>query len=179
MPISGLEIKPHQVSPLLATPRTLALAFAGAATYLGFIDPKVRNALEGTKNKLQHWATMYTESIGPMSSIALIAGVFSGLCYWKTQEKLWILGGALMTGLWPYTYLVLMPTNKELLHHNKTLKTETEVVSSGENDTILAKLSSWVTGHRGRALIALVAAAVFYVAELKSTETVKVAVNLK
>jgi hypothetical protein len=45
MPLSGLEIKPHQLTPLLATPRTLALAFAGAATYIGFVDPKVRNEL--------------------------------------------------------------------------------------------------------------------------------------
>jgi hypothetical protein len=43
MPLSGLEIKPNQLTPLLATPRTLALAFAGAATYIGFVDPKVRN----------------------------------------------------------------------------------------------------------------------------------------
>ena len=43
MPLSGLEIQPHQLTPLLATPRTLALAFAGAATYIGFVDPKVRN----------------------------------------------------------------------------------------------------------------------------------------
>lgn len=52
MPITGLSIKPHQLTPLLATPRALALVFAGAATYIGFIDPKVRNELEGTKNKL-------------------------------------------------------------------------------------------------------------------------------
>jgi hypothetical protein len=43
MALCGLEIKPHQLTPLLATPRTLALAFAGAATYIGFVDPKVRN----------------------------------------------------------------------------------------------------------------------------------------
>jgi hypothetical protein len=118
MNISNLEIKSHQVSPLLATPRTLALLFAGAATYIGFVDPKVRNSLEGTKNKLQHWSTMYMKSIGPMAGIALLGGIFGGLCYWKTQEKLWLVGGALMTGLWLYTFLVLMPTNKELLHKN-------------------------------------------------------------
>lgn len=123
MPIFDLEIKPHQLTPLLATPRTLALLFAGAASYVAFVDPKVRNELEGTKNKLQHWSTMYSKTIGPMSGLALVIGVFSGLCYFKTKEKLWLVGGALMTGLWPYTLLFIMPTNNILNNFNKTFKT--------------------------------------------------------
>ena len=42
MNFPDLKIRPHQLSPLLATPRTIALLFAGASGYIGFVDPKVR-----------------------------------------------------------------------------------------------------------------------------------------
>ena len=42
MNITGLELQ-YNVSPLLATPRTTALLFAGAAFHIGFIDVKARN----------------------------------------------------------------------------------------------------------------------------------------
>lgn len=66
---------------------------------------------------------MYGNSIGLMSGLALAAGILSGVCYYKTKEKLWIVGGALMAGLWPYTFLFMMPTNNILNNFNKTLKT--------------------------------------------------------
>jgi hypothetical protein len=122
---------------------------------------------------------MYGKSIGPMSGLALAAGIFSGLCYFKTKEKLWIVGGVLMAGLWPYTLLFMMPTNNILNHFNKTFKTENEILSSGENENILNALSSWVTKHRVRAITALIAALVFYAAEINSTQNVNVAVNIK
>lgn len=47
MNITGLEIQ-YNISPFLATPRVIALLFAGAAGYIGFIDPKSRNTLKKT-----------------------------------------------------------------------------------------------------------------------------------
>jgi hypothetical protein len=52
-------------------------------------------------------------------------------------------------------------------------------VSAGENENILNLLSSWVTKHKIRAITGLIATAVFYVAELNSTQNVNVAVNIK
>lgn len=40
----NMPIHSHQLSPPLATPRTVAFIFAGAAGYIGFIDPKVRDS---------------------------------------------------------------------------------------------------------------------------------------
>ena len=45
MDLPKFDLKPHQLTPLLATPRTLALLFAGAASYISFIDPNARNSL--------------------------------------------------------------------------------------------------------------------------------------
>lgn len=59
MDFTRIDIKPYQVSPLLATPRTLAIAFAGASAYISFIDPNARNSLEMTRQRLKHWAVMF------------------------------------------------------------------------------------------------------------------------
>ncbi len=45
MDFTRIDIKPYQISPLLATPRSLSLFFAGMAAYVAFIDPNVRNSL--------------------------------------------------------------------------------------------------------------------------------------
>ena len=115
MSLPTLQVHPHQLSPLLATPRSLALLFAGAATYVGFVDPCVRDSMKKTRLMLRHWATMYKISLKIMGSLALAGAVFGGLCYWKTQQKLWAVGAAIMASAWPYTLLVLMPTNNYLM----------------------------------------------------------------
>jgi hypothetical protein len=58
-----------------------------------------------------------------MSGLVLATGIFSGFCYFKTKEILWLVGGALMVGLWPCTFLFIMPVKKELDHFNKSFKT--------------------------------------------------------
>lgn len=79
---------------------------------------------------------MYAVSFKYMSGLALTAGIFSGLCYFKTKEKLWLVGGSFITGLWPYTLLFMMPTNNILNNFNKTFKTEDEIVKAGENNNV-------------------------------------------
>jgi len=54
-----------------------------------------------------------------MGSLSILGAVFGGLCYYKTKQNLWIIGGAVMGSLWPYTLLVLMPTNKTLMDLDK------------------------------------------------------------
>jgi hypothetical protein len=47
MNITGFELQ-YNVSPLLVTPRTVALLFAGAASYVGFVDTRARANFEKT-----------------------------------------------------------------------------------------------------------------------------------
>jgi hypothetical protein len=42
MNIGGLNIQ-YNVSPFLATPRSIAMLFAGAAGYVAFVDTKARH----------------------------------------------------------------------------------------------------------------------------------------
>ena len=121
MNLPTLQVQPHQLTPLLAAPRSIAFLFAGAAGYVGFVDPHVRNSLEQTRQRLRQWACMYKLSIKVMGSLALIGAGFGALCYWKTKQNLWAVGAGLMASLWPYTMVVLMPTNKYLMDLDQKL----------------------------------------------------------
>ena len=59
------------VTPLLATPRSLALLFVGAAFTTGFLDPLVRDELTLIRHRLRHWAALFKPSIKLMGGLAL------------------------------------------------------------------------------------------------------------
>lgn len=84
MNIGGLNIQ-YNVSPLLATPRTIATLFAGAAAYVGFVDPKARNTFNKTEDKLQQWTGMYQNSLPIMGGLSIAGIIIGGVCYWKSQ----------------------------------------------------------------------------------------------
>lgn len=121
MDFTRIDIKPYQVSPLLATPRTLALVFAGACAYITFIDPNARNSLEMTRQRLKHWAVMVNESKSPLELLAATAAIASVACYFKTKQNLWLVGGALMASIIPYSALVLASSSNYLQENDRKL----------------------------------------------------------
>lgn len=121
MDFTRIDIKPYQVSPLLATPRTLALVFAGASAYISFIDPNARNSLEMTRQRLKHWAVMVNESKSPLELLAATAALASVACYFKTKQNLWLVGGALMASIIPYSALVLGSSSNYLQENDRKL----------------------------------------------------------
>jgi hypothetical protein len=98
--------------------------------------------------------------MGSLAVLGAAAGVFA---YNKTKVNLWLVGSAIMLSLWPYTMLVLQPTNHYLLDVDARLEKDTELVSA-EKHKVIDKLRYWVSGHRPRIFIALLSAAVFYLA---------------
>jgi hypothetical protein len=121
MDFTRIDIKPYQVSPLLATPRTLALVFAGASAYISFIDPNARNSLEMTRQRLKHWAVMVNESKSTLELLAATAALASVACYFKTKQNLWLVGGALMASIIPYSALVLGSSSNYLQENDRKL----------------------------------------------------------
>lgn len=61
---------------------------------------------------------MFKPSIKVMGSLAIVGSLFSLGAYFKTKVNLWLIGGALMLSLWPYTLLTLKPINDYLLTKN-------------------------------------------------------------
>jgi hypothetical protein len=106
---------PGQITPFLSSPRTIALIYAGATAYIGFIDQSSRNALPNVRDRLTQWVESFKPSLRYFGGLALLGSALAVGAYFKTKVKLWLVGGALMFALWPYTMLVLMPTNKSLL----------------------------------------------------------------
>jgi hypothetical protein len=111
----NLNISSNTVTPLLATPRTIALLFVGAAFTGGYLDPLIRDELTLIRHRLRHWAAFFKPSIKIMGSLAVIGTIAGAIAYQKTKVNIWLVGAAVMFSIWPYTLIRLMPTNDYLL----------------------------------------------------------------
>ena len=88
------------------------------------------------------------------STLAVISGLAGIYAYTQTQEKLWILGSVLILANWPYTLLVIMPTNLKLL------ATKEDNINSATVDLV----RHWGKLHAVRTVLGLSATVVFLLA---------------
>ncbi len=127
-----------------------AALFAGAAFYINFAEQPARLNLE-PKQLLRQWAPSYKSGFIMQSTLAVVSGLAGIYAYTQTQEKLWILGALLILANWPYTLLVIMPTNRKLLATN-----EAEI-----NQTTVDLIRHWGKLHAVRTILGLLATGVF------------------
>ncbi len=92
-----------------------AAVFAGAALYISLVEQPARLGLDH-RSLLAEWKPAYKRGTAMQAPLA-IAGFLLGLAaWWRTGGHAgWALGAALMVANWPYTFLVIMPTNSRLL----------------------------------------------------------------
>jgi hypothetical protein len=128
----------------------LAAFFAGAAFYINFAEQPARLNLE-PKQLLKQWAPSYKSGFIMQSTLAVLSGLAGIYSFTITQDWRWILGSVLILSNWPYTLLVIMPTNQKLLATK-----EAEI-----NLTTVDLIRHWGKLHSVRTILGLSATCVF------------------
>jgi hypothetical protein len=81
------------------------------------------------------------------ASLAAASGALGLVAAWMSQDWRWIVGAALMLANWPYTLLVMMPTNRKLK----------AVAEADAAPTSRAQLEKWGRQHAVRTALGIAA----------------------
>ena len=133
----------------------IAAAFTGAAVYINVAEQPARLGLDD-RALLAQWKPAYQCGLPMQASLAVIGFVFGVLAWFQLGDWQWLAGALLMIANWPYTFFVIMPTNKRLM--------EMDLFAAGPDSRAL--IASWGRLHAGRSLLGALATFAFVWAAL-------------
>ena len=88
--------------------------FAGAAVYLSLVEHPARMEC-GTELAATEFAPSYRRATVMQASLAAV-GLTSSIAAWLAAASfLWVVGGVLLGSVIPFTLIVILPTNTQLL----------------------------------------------------------------
>ena len=116
-----------------------AALFTGAAIYVNVAEQPARLALPDTAMPTQ-WQRSYARAAKMQASLALLGGILGFAASWSSGAWLWVLGALVLLSAWPFTLIVIKPTNDAL---NATQST----AASAETRWLVER---WGSLHAGR-----------------------------
>ena len=91
----------------------IAAVFAGAALYVNIVEQPARLTLDD-RALLSEWKPAYKNGTAMQAPLAILGFLLGALAWWQTGLWPWLAGAIIMIANWPYTFLVVMPTNRRL-----------------------------------------------------------------
>jgi hypothetical protein len=129
---------------------TVAAVFTGAAHYVVRAEHPARLQLADAP-ALQQWKPSYSRGAVMQASLALIGAACGIAAFFLERDWRWLAGALLLLANWPYTLLVILPTNRRL-------QATGPAEADGETRELLIR---WGRLHRVRDLLGILATVVF------------------
>ena len=133
----------------------VAAAFAGAAVYVSACEHPARLKLDD-RAMLKQWKPAYKHGAAMQASLSLLGTILGLAAWWQSRDWLWLAGSVSLITPWPFTLLVIKPTNDTLL--------TTEPQQAGPNTSAL--IEKWGRLHAVRSALGVLAAVLFFAASL-------------
>jgi hypothetical protein len=124
-----------------------AAMFAGGALYVSLAEQPARLKLD-TRALLTEWQPSYERGAIMQASLAIVSGV---LAFIFSYDWRWLVGAALILAPWPYTMLLIMPTNR-------VLKTTAPEQATEQTRGLVVQ---WRRLHWGRSALGVIAVAAY------------------
>jgi len=129
---------------------TVAALFTGAAFYVGFAEQPARLQLDDGA-LLAEWKPSYRRGFAMQATLAFVGFLLGTIQWWQSGDGLWLAGALLLLANWPFTLIVIMPTNYALL------ATPSEAASAGSRELVV----KWGRLHAVRTALGAAATLVF------------------
>jgi hypothetical protein len=124
--------------------------FAGASVYINLVEHPARMEC-GVDLAANEFAPSYRRATVMQSTLAAVGVIASIAAWFAGASFLWVVGGLLLGAVIPFTLIVILPTNKQLL--NPALDKH-----SGQTGQLLAR---WGRLHAVRSVLSTAALLLF------------------
>jgi hypothetical protein len=91
-----------------------AALFTGAAVYVNVAEQPARLALDD-RALLAEWKPAYARGFAMQASLAIIGFLLGVIAARADMEWRWLAGALVLLANWPFTLIVVLPTNKLLM----------------------------------------------------------------
>jgi hypothetical protein len=90
-----------------------AAVFFGAAVFVNVAEQPARLALDDHAMLLE-WQWSYNRAAPMQAGLAMVSAVLGFIAAWQMRDWRWAFGAIVILANWPYTLLIIKPTNDKL-----------------------------------------------------------------